>query len=884
MQFPLVPTLMGVFTILCAIVNILFVDEFADSLTLDTISVHGALILFCLLLSFGPRTFKVISLFLLLTFEGSWIFPALRILANYFDYISTINHYVQIGSFVVFLISYLFFLHLWFVVKPYEIESQFGDMGAEIEEIPEEVEDLPLTAYNNTIPNTRPYKIQQGRQQRDYQPWRHGDQTIDRRQDAIVEFNQIPYRQPTYLVYSLRPKYGRRRNLLICKEVFWEAFRLISRIIKLEEVNEQCIDTIKARMSLKRDLFNLSADEEMVFNDSILVAVTTYKQYLGNRSEIINEAKIITTTIGLLTGSYGRFYKRLFRRALNSSEKERLDKITKCMAAAGTTFIISTAFGYIWRQIPKQYQNKNMDGPSLLPRLKFFGDNSTSQVSFSALKYFNPKPDISNVDNLIAGRECRLNNATNEGVNIGKPTAQAISEIKQVVQEDLKNWASVSLMSLRQWLNTTSYSASKKEQIMREVEDPSSVRDTMFVKNESYTEFKAPRVISNSLKQEVAIEGPVVKSAEIQFDQLPSVLSGKPVSSWGKIVSESLGPYEKSGWKILVTDHSSFESSVSNAVKDIIENPIYKQILKDYPEVYEHITERQKLRSFHKTTTNRTTGERIHINYKYDGRNSGDARTYQANTLTNHYLIAALQKHFNYTAPYFVSGDDGLMAVPINVSLDEVKKFFSDCGFKTDVAPTTIERSGFCGFTFDPENGNRRLSEDVVTTIINFFSAPRSYNMSHYKNYIYDKAICLLHEYVADPVLRPALEYILGKKRRYQMLRYRTDWWDRYLVEQDLDSVNELLQIKSSSFDFANTIHKSNLTVVEEMELSKLVLEQARAIYENKPYSGLKDWLYKYDIENRNVSRLIYNEMQDVETKSGLYDWSPEAYNNLFHL
>lgn len=274
----------------------------------------------------------------------------------------------------------------------------------------------------------------------------------------------------------------------------------------------------------------------------------------------------------------------------------------------------------------------------------------------------------------------------------------------------------------------------------------------------------------------------------------------------------------------------------------------------------------------------RNSGEKEFIQFRYDGRFSGDARTYQGNTLTNHYLIRSLQEHFGYKAPYFVSGDDGLMAVPAHLTDQQLTTFFGDLGFSVKLAQTEISTSGFCGFNFDTENHNRRLAADIVEVVLDFFTCRSPLSGKKYLDYLYDKALCLLHEYNADPVLRPGLKAILSKPRRYDVNSVRTDWWDRYLVEKDNVSIASLLEQPTSSFVRSASIHKNGLTPGEEEEIAFLFLQKVRRLFQGEPDHALEDYLENF------VPRAVlkFSELNTLEKEDGLYAWSPSAYDKLF--
>lgn len=771
-----------------------------------------------------------------------------------------------------------------------EYKSVFGTVGMSYNpeaclKAKKPLNEIRITGIDHTIPNSKRYRDPDTNEL--YRPYldahRH---LIDRRYHGVKNFRDIRCKKPTYLRVL-----GVRKNtpyaFIIVKEVFWDAYCLITRLIAAEDMNESSLSRLMQRMSLTRDDYNLAPEEECEFTNSVRYAFDVYQQYYEFHELDDAQRNWFSTVLGFHFGKHGSFARRLLFRACDRHDEAAVLRCLKMAGVCAGGLGLTYCYGYVWKRIPPLYQKKSYAGPGLLARLAHVGDETVRKVAYSAINYFNPRPDIGNIDNLIDGREARLNVSVSNGVNIGQPTALALAELTGVVADDLGRWKPVTLGSTDEWLDTRkNYSLNKKNLIKRLLDNPPrNKQDSIFLKWESYDSFKAPRVISNSDKVEVATEGPVIVAAEEQFEQLPSILSGKPVNTWGEIVMNALKPYELSGeYNILVTDHSSFEGSISPAIKDAVENPIYDQLLLNYPELARHLRERQSNRRYVKFATRRDNGQTEFIAYNYSNRASGDARTYQANSLTNHYLIAGLQHHFNYSAPFFVSGDDGLMAVPKNITIPQVKQYFADLGFDTKLEATEIHRSGFCGFNFDPNNGNRRLCQDVISTILDFFTAPSKYGVHKYKNYLYDKAICMLHEYQADPTLRPALEYILSKKRRYIIRKYRTNWWDRFIMEQDNESIQDLLNQPVTDFEEASLIHHNNLTSAEEKKLATAFLHATQEIFENtssRPGLELVNYIYGMDTIRREP-RALFNNLNAVEGNDGIYTWNVDAYNNLF--
>lgn len=248
-----------------------------------------------------------------------------------------------------------------------------------------------------------------------------------------------------------------------------------------------------------------------------------------------------------------------------------------------------------------------------------------------------------------------------------------------------------------------------------------------------------------------------------------------------------------------------------------------------------------------------------------------------------HYLITFLYHKFNLPvdAPFFVSGDDSIFLLPKGTDVEEVQKFFASLGFDMKLEKCQIQSSGFCGFSFDPDNDNERVSKDPVTTLINFFNSFEIRNFKNYLSYLKDKALCLLHEYPGDPTFRKGIEFILSTKGRFKkMIR---DWWNRVLMRNG-DKSAELLAHPTSSFEFVAENSGLNITAEELKEMSELFEKCCRALFDKEfgdrnpeVFEKLRNWLEEYDHTN-NWPRWYFN----FANRAGLLDQdvNPQIYFN----
>lgn len=766
----------------------------------------------------------------------------------------------------------------WYVVKPAE-SPKFGSIitlkGRKSKrknyDLSEEAEP------NHQIPNTIPLKKR---------IWKKKGKLVDLRTAPSVPFEKITYPKVHLSYYVYEKESGEENAYVIIDEVFWEAMRMVTRICNISKFDTSTADRIMARMTLIRDEFNIPNHYELEFADSVRYAIRNYELYMQSRKEELDYLNKLVTAQSILNGSKGRFYNRLFRRCLDHEEYSKCEKLLKLWGCSLLVFSLTTAFGYVWRQIPLEYQEKKIEEHSIKPRLQYLYDNTVKPVAFSLLSYFNPRPDISNFDNIISGRETRLNNSIVGGVHLGKPLKDKQAILNDVVNQDLLFWKPISFDTPENWLKTKKYPLAKKEKIINIYDQPYGRNHTPFIKWESYDGFKSPRIISNTSKLDIMDEGPIVSALEEQFEQLPSILSGKKVDQWGQIVKDKFSNYSAKDYKVVVTDHSSFEGSISPEIRSLVEDKIYERVLSNAPKLFQKIKKNQ-LKTFYKQVKDRE-GYLHTIRYQHNVRSSGDARTYQANSLLNHYLIKAVQRSLNFSTPYFVSGDDGIMLVPRHVTKQELVQEFANFGFKTKCEETALNNSGFCGFSFNEDEPRERICNHPIHTVIDLFASPKNYTTNKYRNYLYDKALCLLHEYYADPILNPVLKEILKHERHYNISKYRTDWWNRYIMEHSVDTRENLLTQKPVSWEIASDIYTEPVSEEFATELVVHICDFVRAYFSGNNMelvtkrAIIHNLLERYDQEHCK-SRFKYNLLQNYEDLDSLYSYNKTVFAKIFN-
>lgn len=673
-----------------------------------------------------------------------------------------------------------------------------------------------------------------------------------------IPFKEVHYKHPHFEQVLTEDGKTSGETMIVCREIVSEASRL--SFLKFQDKcnGESSGSLLASMMSVMADI-NMPFHNTIYYN-SVMHGFRLYLLTLQSRKTADQWLKLQSVVIGLSNGSFGKMRKRWFERnfdlPFDSSYYHRLASFV----AMETGFVLMPFFGYIWRYVPDLLKEKKftLNPPRL--RLDFVGDFWRAITGYSILAYAQPTPDVSNADNLIAGVEARLNVGQGKtNVIVGQAKPAALRELRETVIEDINRWIPIQEIPTRdEWLDSVStYSAAKKN-MLRLLEDTGHYLDSMFIKWESYTGFKAPRIISNSDKRFLVVEGPIVKAMEEQLESLPSTLTGLPVSQWSTAVEQRIGIYEHNpNFRIYVSDVSSFESAITPSIKDATENLVFDQVLKLYPRLAQKLRQRQQTRHYEKNIR----GTRIA--YDYTGRASGDARTYCGNTIVNHYLLKNLYRHLSTSElPYFVSGDDAIFVMPSTIPANVIVDYYNSLGFDVKLKETAVHNSSFCGFNYDPMTYGR-MADDPLSVIIKFFTTKDNLNCTHYKKYLQDQALCMLHEYPADPVLRKAVDWIV---RNQPASHYKKRTWWQDLLMREGNQWRSLLLVPPTSFQtYAETHDEGRHSAAHYAALSELFYDVVRLTFDNHPMQAR----YKFQcaIEKLDVGtpRAYFNAMQKLD-------------------
>lgn len=315
----------------------------------------------------------------------------------------------------------------------------------------------------------------------------------------------------------------------------------------------------------------------------------------------------------------------------------------------------------------------------------------------------NPDPTPSKVGGILK-RFCR-----NPGLN---------RKFLQGLRAHTQKWCKTHLRKLNAsddltfetWINGTDYPASRKEQL--KVVHEGLVRDQFtfksnlrrqsivvksFVKDESYVDFKYPRLINSRCDEFKVFSGPLFDAIGKKLGKRPEFVKYVPVIERSKYISERLGKNSR----YFSSDYSSFEAHFSRQMMTHCEFILYKYMTESLP------SEKRKMQLIMSVLAGDNEIRFNDITMSLEAtRMSGEMNTSVGNGFSNLMINSYVAKLHNCgKITICVEGDDGIMCFerPENAPME---KDFKELGLIIKlVEADNLADLSFCGQVFDPDDG-----------------------------------------------------------------------------------------------------------------------------------------------------------------------------------
>jgi hypothetical protein len=355
-------------------------------------------------------------------------------------------------------------------------------------------------------------------------------------------------------------------------------------------------------------------------------------------------------------------------------------------------------------------------------------------------------------------------------------------------------------LSVEHWLELTSYTEKRKEELRKCWRDFTSISDEQkrawivraFGKDEWYAAYKHTRGIYARSDIFKCLLGPIFKAIEHEVYQTSPFIKKVPVCDRPHVIMRDI---VREGCEYYATDFTSFESSFS---KQIYENCEFQ--------MYDYMTSKLPTGGVFMDLLRKYIAGRNEISFRgftmalEACRMSGEMNTSLGNGFTNlmvfHYLAKEVCGCNKVRGK--VEGDDGIFALDGNAPSSED---FASLGFDIKIEKhTQINTASFCGIVFDVKD--RCNIRDPRPVLASFSWMRRQYaraGLKKLKMLLRCKALSLAHQYPGCPIIQSLADYGLRVTRSFDIRHYvnearNLNWWER---EQLLAALHDEKKIRS---------------------------------------------------------------------------------------
>lgn len=257
--------------------------------------------------------------------------------------------------------------------------------------------------------------------------------------------------------------------------------------------------------------------------------------------------------------------------------------------------------------------------------------------------------------------------------------------------------------TVEEWLEGTPYSAARKAELLKTWKDCGMTpnvknfkRVKSFIKDETYDEYKFPRLINSRIDEAKCYFGPIVQVISDRVFSHEFFIKKHPVVDRPKVIRDTL---LRDGSKYVFTDYTSYEAHFTAEVMALIQFELFKYMLRN-------CGQEDWLAAFCLVMA----GTNI-LQFKFFTaiivacRMSGEMDTSLSNGFCNLMVFLFLCRENGATeVKGFVEGDDGLFRVTPEACAP-TKEQFEDLGFTIKIGVTDqLSEASFCGQVYDMDD------------------------------------------------------------------------------------------------------------------------------------------------------------------------------------
>jgi hypothetical protein len=314
-------------------------------------------------------------------------------------------------------------------------------------------------------------------------------------------------------------------------------------------------------------------------------------------------------------------------------------------------------------------------------------------------------------------------------------------------------------LSLDSWLEQTGYSRARINALKKKWADCGGVLTDknyhvkMFVKDESYPEFKHARLINARSDEFKCATGPTFKAIEQSVFKSDYFIKKIPCKDRAKYIFNNL---YRLGAKYICTDYTAFEAHFVSELMEACEFVLYDYMTQYLPNkdifyFYVH----------HVIGAPNTCSSKLVTVKNISARMSGEMCTSLGNGFSNlMFMLFVLKDAGCYNVNGVVEGDDGLFVFdgPIPTSLN-----FADIGLNIKlIVVDDLAKASFCGLVFDTTDLINIADPMKILAQTGFSTQQYVFSKSKVlRGLLKAKAFSLAYQYPGCPIISSFSRYLL---------------------------------------------------------------------------------------------------------------------------
>jgi hypothetical protein len=477
-----------------------------------------------------------------------------------------------------------------------------------------------------------------------------------------------------------------------------------------------------------------------------------------------------------------------------------------------------------------------------------------------------PHPDISCSHTLLAGVAARFSTRP------PRPNPDLMVELREFVAGWLRDNLSPLMpdvdVSFETWVKECNQPEWRKDELRKAYEawDHPRKKDfevKMFMKKETYTDWKHGRAINSRSDEFKTMVGPIFHAIESELFKRPEFIKKIPVNERARYVYEKL---YRVGGRYYSSDFTSFEALFTREIMEAVEFQLYEYMTSRLPDGHWFMS----LIRVALLGVNRIKNKNISLRVEAT-RMSGEMCTSLGNGFSNLMFNLFVAWKSGAKLDGVVEGDDGLFRYEgvIDDSLFEKLGLIIKLERHIDLATAS-----FCGQIFDPQNfvvitDPMKVLASVGWIDGKYVRARRGKQLGMLRA----KAWSFGYQYPQCPIISAMSRALLRLTRSVDhriALRNETDWWSRNKLQEAFDAGRpELNQpVHDATRDLMYRVF--GISQQDQVALERWFDQ----LWELKPFPNFgvpKAWTQYFEDYCVQV-RYLWNEQVPVERWRQLFD------------